>query len=67
GTRHPLPPYECWLGVDDFCDDPTCREVATIVEEWPISLPPPSPSPSLPHTGATHRVHNGAQAPPTAC
>ena len=38
-----------------------------MVKEWPISLPSTSPSPSLPHTGATHRVHNGAQAPPTAC
>ena len=36
-----------------------------MVEEWPISLS--SPSPSLPHTDATHCVHNGAQAPPTAC
>ena len=33
-----------------------------MVKEWPISL-----TSSLPHTGATHRVHNGAQAPPTAC
>ena len=27
-----------------------------MVDEWPISLPPPSPSPSLPHTEPEHPI-----------